>query len=154
MFGPIMVAWFLTLAALGLNSIIGHPEVLKAVAPWYAVQFLASNHLVGLATAATIIASQAVITGAFSLARQAVQLGFMPRLQVQQTSEYPHGQIYMPGINWFLMIAAIALVLTFRSSNNLAAAYGVSVNATMLVTTILAFNVARERGGWSCLRQS
>lgn len=226
MFGPIMVAWFLTLAALGINSILDHPEVLKAVVPWYAVQFLASNHLagflvligvflvvtggealyadlghfgatpirvvwfvfvlpalllnyfgqgallldkpegtlqpffhlapewalfplIGLATAATIIASQAVITGAFSLTRQAVQLGFVPRLKVQQTSEHSHGQIYMPGINWFLMIAAIALVLTFRSSNNLAAAYGVSVNATMLVTTILAFNVARERGGWS-----
>jgi KUP system potassium uptake protein len=231
MFGPIMVAWFLTLAALGVNSIIGHPEVLKAVAPWYAVQFLASNHLtgflvligvflvatggealyadlghfgptpirmvwfcfvlpalllnyfgqgallldkpegslqpffhlapdwalfplVGLATAATIIASQAVITGAFSLTRQAVQLGFAPRLRVQQTSEYSHGQIYMPGINWFLMIAAVALVLTFQSSNNLAAAYGVSVNATMLVTTILAFNVARERGGWSLAKAS
>ncbi len=231
MFGPIMVAWFLTLAALGVNSIIGHPEVLKAVAPWYAVQFLASNHLtgflvligvflvatggealyadlghfgptpirmvwfcfvlpalllnyfgqgallldkpegslqpffhlapdwalfplVGLATAATIIASQAVITGAFSLTRQAVQLGFAPRLRVQQTSEYSHGQIYMPGINWFLMIAAVALVLTFQSSNNLAAAYGVSVNATMLVTTILAFDVARERGGWSLAKAS
>jgi KUP system potassium uptake protein len=231
MFGPIMVAWFFTLAALGVNSIIGHPEVLKAVAPWYAVQFLASNHLtgflvligvflvatggealyadlghfgptpirmvwfcfvlpalllnyfgqgallldkpegslqpffhlapdwalfplVGLATAATIIASQAVITGAFSLTRQAVQLGFAPRLRVQQTSEYSHGQIYMPGINWFLMIAAVALVLTFQSSNNLAAAYGVSVNATMLVTTILAFNVARERGGWSLTKAS
>ncbi|GGE55202.1 putative potassium transport system protein kup 1 [Streptosporangium jomthongense] len=226
MFGPIMVVWFLALAALGVNSIIGHPEVLRAVAPWHAAQFLASNNLtgflvligvflvvtggealyadlghfgitpirmvwfcfvlpalllnyfgqgallldrpdgplqpffhlapdwallplVGLATAATIIASQAVITGAFSLTRQAVQLGFMPRLRVQQTSEYSHGQIYMPGINWFLMIAAVALVLTFGSSDNLAAAYGISVNATMLVTTILAFNVARERGGWS-----
>ncbi|HDZ37256.1 MAG TPA: potassium transporter Kup, partial [Marinobacter sp.] len=75
-------------------------------------------------------------------------------LRVQQTSEHSHGQIYMPGINWFLMIAAVALVLTFRSSNNLAAAYGVSVNATMLVTTILAFNVARERGGWSLAKAS
>jgi KUP system potassium uptake protein len=73
----------------------------------------------------------------------------VPRLRVQQTSEHSHGQIYMPGVNWVLMIAAIALVLGFRSSSNLAAAYGVSVNATMLVTTILAFNVARERGGWS-----
>ena len=226
LFGPIMVLWFLTLAILGVTSIVQHPEVLKAVAPWYAVQFLAHNHLagflvligvflvvtggealyadlghfgvtpiravwfffvlpalllnyfgqgallldkpegtlqpffhlapdwavlplVGLSTAATIIASQAVITGAFSLTRQAVQLGFVPRLRVQQTSEHSHGQIYMPGVNWVLMIAAIALVLAFRSSSNLAAAYGVSVNATMLVTTILAFNVARERGGWS-----
>lgn len=231
LFGPIMVVWFLTLAALGVSSIISHPEVIKAVAPWYAVQFLASNNLTGflvligvflvatggealyadlghfgvtpirlvwfcfvlpalllnyfgqgallldrpegslqpffhlapdwalfplvvLATAATIIASQAVITGAFSLTRQAVQLGFMPRLRVQQTSEYSPGQIYMPGINWFLMIAAVALVLTFRSSNNLAAAYGVSVNATMLVTTIQAFYVARERGGWSLAKAS
>lgn len=231
MFGPIMVIWFLTLAGLGVNSIIGHPEVLKAVAPWYAIQFLASNHLVGffvligvflvvtggealyadlghfgptpirlvwfcfvlpalllnyfgqgallldkpegslqpffhlapdwallplvvLATAATIIASQAVISGAFSLSRQAVQLGFMPRLRVQQTSQYSEGQVYMPGINWFLMVAAVALVLAFGSSNSLAAAYGVSVNATMLITTILAFNVARERGGWSLAKAS
>jgi KUP system potassium uptake protein len=104
--------------------------------------------LVALAAAATCIASQAVITGSFSLARQAMQLGQLPRLRVQQTSSASHGQIYMPAVNWFLMTAAVVLVLVFRSSGNLAAAYGVAVNSTMAITTVLAFNVARERGGW------
>lgn len=104
--------------------------------------------LVFLATAATCIASQAVITGAYSMTRQAVHLGLLPGLTVNQTSAEARGQIYMPAINWFLMIAAISLVLAFRSSGNLAAAYGVAVNSTMAITTVLAFNVARERGGW------
>ncbi|MEO8081208.1 MAG: KUP/HAK/KT family potassium transporter, partial [Caldimonas sp.] len=104
--------------------------------------------LVVLATAATCIASQAVITGAFSLTRQAVQLGLLPRLKVMQTSAHARGQIYMPSVNWLLMIAAIGLVLGFRSSGNLAAAYGVAVNSTMAITTVLAFKVARERGRW------
>lgn len=105
--------------------------------------------LVFLATAATCIASQAVITGAYSMTRQAVHLGLLPGLTVNQTSAEARGQIYMPAVNWFLMIAAIGLVLAFRSSGNLAAAYGVAVNSTMAITTVLAFNVARERGGWS-----
>ncbi len=104
--------------------------------------------LVFLATAATCIASQAVITGAFSMTRQAMQLGLLPRLKVQQTSADARGQIYMPAVNWLLMIAAIALVLTFQSSGNLAAAYGVAVNSTMAITTVLAFNVLRESRGW------
>ncbi|MGH8273647.1 MAG: potassium transporter Kup [Gammaproteobacteria bacterium] len=108
--------------------------------------------LVAVATAATIIASQATITGAFSLTRQAVQLGQMPRMKVLQTSTETQGQIYIPAINWVLMIATIGLVLLFRSSSNLTAAYGVAVNAAMVVTTVLAFNVARERGGWSRLQ--
>ncbi len=152
---PIRVVWFaVVLPALLLNYfgqgalLLARPEAV--VQPFFHLApDWALLPLVVLSTAATIIASQAVITGAFSLTRQAVQLGFLPRLQVEQTSEHSHGQIYMPGINWLLMAAAVALVLAFRSSNNLAAAYGVSVNATMLVTTILAFNVARERGGWS-----
>jgi KUP system potassium uptake protein len=104
--------------------------------------------LILLATAATCIASQAVITGAYSLTRQAVQLGLLPRLLVEQTSAEARGQIYMSSVNWIMMIAAIGLVLGFRSSGNLAAAYGVAVNSTMAITTVLAFNVARERGGW------
>jgi KUP system potassium uptake protein len=104
--------------------------------------------LVFLATAATCIASQAVITGAYSMTRQAVHLGLLPGLTVHQTSADARGQIYMPTVNWFLMIAAIGLVLAFRTSGNLAAAYGVAVNSTMAITTVLAFNVARERGGW------
>jgi KUP system potassium uptake protein len=105
--------------------------------------------LIILATAATIIASQAVITGAFSMTRQAIQLGQLPQLTVKQTSADARGQIYLPVVNWILMTAAIVLVLVFRSSGNLAAAYGVAVNSTMAITTLLAFNVARERGGWS-----
>lgn len=105
--------------------------------------------LIILATAATIIASQAVITGAFSLTRQAIQLGLFPQFTVKQTAADAHGQIYLPIVNWILMTAAIVLVLVFRSSGNLAAAYGVAVNSTMAITTVLAFNVARERGGWS-----
>jgi KUP system potassium uptake protein len=105
--------------------------------------------LIILATSATCIASQAVITGAFSLTRQAVHLGLIPRLSVAQTSADARGQIYMPAVNWILMVAAIGLVLAFRSSGNLAAAYGVAVNSAMAITTVLAFRVARERGGWS-----
>ncbi|MGH7195152.1 MAG: KUP/HAK/KT family potassium transporter, partial [Candidatus Saccharimonadales bacterium] len=105
--------------------------------------------LIILATAATCIASQAVITGAYSLTRQAMQLGLFPRLTVEQTSAHARGQIYMPAVNAVLMIAAIGLVLAFRSSGNLAAAYGVAVNSAMAITTVLAFKVARERGHWS-----
>ena len=104
--------------------------------------------LIILATAATCIASQAVITGAFSLTRQAVHLGLLPGLKVDQTSADARGRIYMPAVNWVLMVAAIGLVVAFRTSGNLAAAYGVAVNSTMAITTVLAFNVARERGGW------
>ena len=105
--------------------------------------------LIFLATAATCIASQAVITGTFSMTRQAVHLGFLPELKVEQTSHHARGQIYMPTVNWFMMVAAIGLVVAFQSSGNLAAAYGVAVNSTMAITTVLAFNVARERGRWS-----
>ncbi len=105
--------------------------------------------LIFLAAAATCIASQAVITGVYSLTRQAIQLSLMPRFNVEQTSAEVHGQIYMPGINWALMIAAIGLVLLFKTSGNLAAAYGVAVNSTMAITTVLTFRVAIERGGYN-----
>lgn len=104
--------------------------------------------LVVLATTATCIASQAVITGAYSLTRQAIQLGQLPRLKVKQTAAEARGQIYMPTVNWLMMLSAIGLVLAFRTSDNLAAAYGVAVNSTMAITTVLAFKVARESGGW------
>jgi KUP system potassium uptake protein len=109
----------------------------------------ATYPLVALATVATVIASQAIISGAFSLTRQAVQLGESPRLAIEQTSAEEIGQIYIPGINWALMLATIALVLGFRTSSRLAAAYGVAVVTTMVITTLLAYNVARERWGWS-----
>ena len=104
--------------------------------------------LVVLATCAASIASQAVISGAFSLTRQAVQLGYLPRIQIRHTSERQIGQIYIPSVNWILMIAAIALVLVFRESGALAAAYGVAVTATMGITTTMFSVYARERFKW------
>jgi len=105
--------------------------------------------MVALATAATIIASQAVISGAFSLTSQAMQLGYCPRIQVKFTSEHEKGQIYIPNINWLLLVAVIALVLGFKTSSNLAAAYGIAVTMTMMLTTVLAFVVVRSLWNWS-----
>jgi KUP system potassium uptake protein len=105
--------------------------------------------LVALTTVATIIASQAVISGAFSLTMQAVQLGYLPRVVIEHTSERERGQIYVPSVTWVLMIACIGLVLGFRTSSNLAAAYGVAVTTTMVITTILFGVVARERWKWA-----
>ena len=108
--------------------------------------------LVILATVATIIASQAVISGAFSITQQAIQLGFTPRLEIQHTSEKEIGQIYLPAINWLLLISIIALVVEFGSSSNLAAAYGIAVTGTMLITNILAIAVAVRLWNWHPLR--
>ncbi|MCJ7814717.1 MAG: KUP/HAK/KT family potassium transporter [Xanthomonadales bacterium] len=152
---PIRVVWFtFVLPALLLNYFgqgallitdpAGSANPFFHLAPSWALY-----PLIMLATAATCIASQAVITGAYSLTRQAAQLGFLPRLTVAQTSADAHGQIYMPTVNWLLMAAAIGLVLAFGSSGNLASAYGVAINSTMAITTVLAYTVARERGGWS-----
>ncbi len=152
---PIRAVWFgFVLPALLLNYfgqgalLIAEPS--KSMHPFYQLAPSWGLYpLIILATAATCIASQAVITGAFSMTRQAMQLGLFPRLTVAQTSADARGQIYMPTVNMILMFAAIGLVLAFRSSGNLAAAYGVAVNSTMAITTILAFRVARERGGWT-----
>ncbi len=105
--------------------------------------------LVLLATAATIIASQAIITGAFSMTRQAIQLGWLPRLIVRQTSDEGYGQIYIGAVNWLLMIVTVALALGFKKSDNLSAAYGMAVSTTMLLTTVLLFIAMREIWGWS-----
>ncbi|MDD0990075.1 potassium transporter Kup [Pseudomonas sp. TNT2022 ID681] len=214
LFGPVMVAWFLVLAALGVHGILQRPEVLQAFNPVWAVRFfivhpgmgvailgavvlaltgaealyadmghfgrkpiarawfalvlpaLVLNYfgqgalllenpeaarnpfyllapswalvpLVGLATLATVIASQAVISGAFSLTRQAIQLGYVPRMQIQHTSSEEQGQIYIGAVNWLLMVGVILLVLGFESSGALASAYGVAVTGTMLITTLL-----------------
>ena len=219
-FGPVMVLWFLALAAIGGWNIVKAPEVLKAFNPWWAAQFfiehgwhgvfilgavvlavtggealyadmghfgappirhgwyffvlpcLLLNYLgqgalvlehpelvrnpfyesvpgwalypmIGLATLAAVIASQAVITGAFSVSRQAMQLGYIPRMRIKHTSHDTIGQIYIPGINWLLMTMVLGLVLAFRSSSNLAVAYGISVSATMLIDTLLLALVAR-----------
>lgn len=105
--------------------------------------------MVLLATFATIIASQAVITGAYSLSQQAMQLGLLPRLSIRQTSEGHAGQIYVPAINWFVLFGVIVLMLGFRTSSAMAAAYGIAVTGTMVVTCCLAFVVTRRRWGWS-----
>jgi KUP system potassium uptake protein len=107
--------------------------------------------LVILATVATIIASQSIITGAFSMTRQAIQLGWLPRLRVKQTSAQGYGQIYVGVVNWLLMIVTLGLTLGFGKSDNLAAAYGIAVSLTMLMTSVLLFIAMREVWGWSLL---
>jgi len=152
---PIRISWFaVVLPALTLNYfgqgalLLVEPDA--AVNPFYrmAPQW-ALYPLVVLATAAAIIASQAIISGAFSLTMQAIQLGYSPRLRAVYTSERIIGQIYVPVVNWGLMVACVALVLGFRTSSNLAAAYGVAITTTMLITTILFYFVARRRWRWS-----
>ena len=228
-FGPIMVVWFSCIAVLGVLGIMQEPGVLKAINPWYAVDFFIRDGVQGflilgavvlvltggealyadmghfgktpirlawfgvalpalmlnyfgqgalllrdpsavvspfyalipapflypmvvVATAAAIVASQALISGAFSLTQQAVQLGYWPRVTIRHTSERERGQIYVPDVNWALMVACIWLVISFRSSTNLAAAYGIAVTGTMGITTILFAVVVRERWGWSRLK--
>jgi KUP system potassium uptake protein len=104
--------------------------------------------LVGLATVATIIASQAIITGSFSLTRQAMQLGWFPGVRIHQTSSEEYGQIYVPFVNWTMMVLTVALTVSFGSSNHLAGAYGTAVSTTMLLTTALLYNVMRGRWRW------
>ncbi len=152
---PIRLAWVgLVLPALILNY-FGQGAVLLAKPemshhPFYAlVPNWAMVPMVLLATAATIIASQAVISGTFSLTQQAIQLGYLPRLRITHTSASHIGQIYIAPVNWLLMICTIALVSGFQSSSKLSAAYGVAVTATMLITTTLFFVVMREIWGWS-----
>jgi KUP system potassium uptake protein len=151
---PIRIAWFYVVFPALLLNYFGQGALLLRVKdaehpffelapPW------ARLPLIGLATVATVIASQAVISGAFSLTRQAVQLGYIPRIQIRHTSAREIGQIYIPSINWVLMIAAITLVIVFKRSTELVAAYGVAVTATMTITTLLLAVVARERWKWS-----
>ncbi len=151
---PIRLAWFgVVLPALLLNYfgqgalLLTHPEAV--VNPFYRMApSWALYPLVLIATTATVIASQALITGAFSLTMQAIQLGFLPRMEIKHTSPTEIGQIYMGTVNWLLMLACIALVIAFGSSSNLAAAYGVAVTTTMVVTTLLLAVVARELWQW------
>jgi KUP system potassium uptake protein len=225
LFGPIMAVWFTVLGVLGVHGIVGHPEILKALSPTYAVSFLFGHFgtaffsltgvvlavtgaealyadmghfgrspirrawllvvfpalilnymgqgalilrdpgnssgpffllapgwarlpMVFLAAVATVIASQAVITGAFSVAHQAARLGYLPRLRIEYTSEEIIGQIYIPFINWLLLVAVLTLVLTFRSSAALAYAYGTAVTGTITITTLLFFYYARHQWRW------
>ncbi|MBD8686480.1 MULTISPECIES: potassium transporter Kup [unclassified Rhizobium] len=154
---PISVAWFiLVFPALGLNYLGQGALVLSNPAtidnPFYLLYpEWALLPMVILATMATIIASQAVITGAFSLARQAVHLGFLPRLAIKFTSETNTGQIYVPSVNMILLIGVIVLILTFGSSESLATAYGISVTGAMVVTTLMAFQFLRSVWGFKAI---
>jgi KUP system potassium uptake protein len=226
LFGPIVCAWFVVLAILGLVHIVREPSVLRALSPHYAIGLfiekpvatfvimgavvlavtgaealyadmghfgrrpirvswlylvfpaLMLNYfgqgalliaepaaidnpffrlvphwglypLVVLSTMATIIASQAVISGAYSLTRQAVQLGICPRMEIRHTSESEMGQIYIPQVNWMLLVGILVLIFGFKSSDNLASAYGIAVTGTMMIDTIMAFVVVRSHWGWS-----
>ena len=227
-FGPVMLLWFIGMAAMGVWGILQHPMVLAAVNPSYGLAYLLSNGLTGflvlggvflcvtgaealyadmghfgprpirlswtvvvfpslilnyagqaalvlegaptdgnifyrlcpqalliplviLATIATIIASQSIITGAFSMTRQAIQLGWLPRLRIKQTSAQGYGQIYVGVVNWLLMIVTLGLTLGFGKSDNLAAAYGIAVSLTMLMTSALLFIAMRDVWGWNLL---
>ncbi|RZF65066.1 potassium transporter Kup [Sphingomonas populi] len=164
---PIRIGWFaLVLPCLFLNYLGQGAFVLSALEAahkaggdigdrdWF---FLMAPEpvrpvLVILAMLATIIASQAVITGAFSLTQQAIQLGLLPRLRIRQTSASQAGQIYLPSVNWMLLVGVLILVVQFRTSSSMAAAYGIAVTGTMVVTTCLAYIVVRHTWGWSRLR--
>jgi len=154
---PIRLVWFLVAFPALILNYFGQGALLLANPgevsnPFYAlVPKVAMIPMVLLATFATIIASQAVITGSFSLTRQAIQLGYLPRLRITHTSSAHMGQIYVGPVNWALMLCTIGLVLGFQSSSKLAAAYGVAVSATMLITTTLFFVVASKRWGWNRL---
>ncbi len=223
LFGPVMIVWFVAIAACGVHGITGHAAILKALSPTYAVGFMAGHFAIAffslaavvlaitgaealyadmghfgrapitrawlvlvfpacilsylgqgalvlthprtavaspffllvphwgrmpmvlLATAATVIASQAVISGAFSVTHQAIQLGYLPRLRVDHTSEQTIGQIYVPWINWVLMVSVLTLVFAFRSSAALAFAFGTAVTGTITITTLLFFYIVRHQ---------
>jgi KUP system potassium uptake protein len=227
-FGPVMLFWFVVIAAAGLGRVVAHPEIVKALLPSYGIEFfgrhfgvafislgaivltitgaealyadmghfgrppisrawffvvfpaLTLNYMgqgslivgdpgaianpfflliphwgrvpmVVLATAATVIASQAVISGAFSVTKQAIQLGFLPRLQIRHTSAEEIGQVYLPAVNWFLLAAVVALVLGFGSSTKLASAYGIAVTGTITADTLLFLVIAKalwKKPGW------
>jgi KUP system potassium uptake protein len=161
---PIRLAWFtVVLPALLLNYLgqggllMAQPELASnsSFNPFYQLcPAWALYPLVLLATAAAIIASQALISGAYSLTMHAIQLGYMPRLLIEHTSEKERGQIYMPQVNFALMIACLGLILGFKTSDNLASAYGVAVTLTMVTTTMLFFFASQRAFGWSRLHAS
>ncbi|MSU33080.1 MAG: potassium transporter Kup [Pedosphaera sp.] len=156
---PIRVAWFsivmpsLTLNYLGQGALLlSQPSLADSASfnPFYQLcPRWGLYPMIGLATAAAIIASQALISGAYSLTMHAIQLGYMPRLIIEHTSQKERGQIYMPQVNWVLMIACIWIIVQFRSSSNLAMAYGVAVTFTMITTTLLFFFACQRLFGWS-----
>ncbi|GAB3946911.1 hypothetical protein GCM10027614_41230 [Micromonospora vulcania] len=152
---PIRRAWFavvfpaLTLNYLGQGALILRAPESRENPFFLLLPDWAQLPMVLLATVATVIASQSVISGAFSVSREAMRLGFLPRLRIRQTSRHQYGQIYAPGVNWALFAAVLLVVFAFGSSTNLAAAYGVAVTGTFLITTTLFLVVARLRWRWS-----
>jgi KUP system potassium uptake protein len=155
--GPIRLAWYAVVfpslilnyagqAALVASGVSSEQNIFYLLCP----QPLLLPFII-LATVATIIASQSIITGAFSMTRQAIQLGWMPRMRITQTSKEGYGQIYVGTVNWILMLVTIGLVLGFKKSDNLASAFGIAVSATMLMTTFLLFIAMREIWKWSLL---
>ncbi len=156
---PITVGWYsIVLPALVLNywgqgaMLLESPDIVDKNFFFLLAPESMKLPLVILATAATIIASQALISGVFSLTAQAVQLDYLPRLSIRHTSQQQYGQIYVPLVNWALMIACIGLVIGFRTSENLAAAYGVAVTMTMAITTLIFYRVLVDRWKWSPVR--
>jgi KUP system potassium uptake protein len=152
---PIRITWYgivlpcLLLSYFGQCALLLYDASIVEVNPFYALAPKSLLYpLVGLATMSTIIASQAMISGVYFLTQQAVQLGFVPRMHIIHTSARAIGQIYMPTVNWLVMIACLILVLIFRESGNLAAAYGFAVTGTMTITTILYFQVTRHKWKW------
>jgi KUP system potassium uptake protein len=153
--GPIKLAWFAIVFPSLILNYAGQAALVLEGAPTDGNIFfrlcpaVLLLPLIVLATVATIIASQSIITGAFSMTRQAIQLGWMPRLRIKQTSSEGYGQIYVGVVNWLLMIVTVGLTIAFGKSDNLAAAYGIAVSLTMLMTSALLFIAMREIWGWS-----
>jgi KUP system potassium uptake protein len=154
--GPIRLAWFglampsLILNYFGQGALILHDHTLRGT-PFFGMvpPGPITIALVVLSTASTVIASQALISGAFSMTHQAIQLGFLPRLRVKHTSSDEEGQVYIPAINVTLAVACVILALSFRESSKLAAAYGIAVTGTMAITSLVYFEVVRKRWRWS-----
>ena len=155
---PIRRAWFvivfpaLTLNYLAQGALILHDPATRTNPFYLLLPSWAQIPMIVLATAATVIASQAVISGAFSVSRQALRLGFLPHLRIRHTSSQQEGQVYVPGVNWGLFVAVLAVTLTFRASARLATAYGVAVTGTFLITTALLLTVARAHWRWPLWR--
>ncbi|MFE9955159.1 potassium transporter Kup [Micromonospora sp. NPDC005299] len=155
---PIRRAWFgivfpaLTLNYLGQGALILRAPERRDNPFFLLLPDWAQLPMVVLATVATVIASQSVISGAFSVSREAMRLGFLPHLSIRQTSRFQYGQIYAPGVNWGLFVAVLVVVFAFGSSTNLAAAYGVAVTGTFMITTTLFLVVARARWRWTTWR--
>jgi len=158
---PIRLSWYgvvlpgLVLNYFGQSALLLHDPGMANVNPFYALAPKSLLYpLVGLATISTIIASQAMISGVYSLTQQAIQLGFSPRMRIVHTSEHAKGQIYMPTVNWMVMLACLTLVLVFKESSRLASAYGFAVTGTMIITSLLYFQITRYKWNWPLWQSS